>query len=171
MSADQCTGFLAGFIGDSTNQGVNEGKMTFNAAKAEECANAFQGIVEAVSCETFDLTDIDLTTLTACEEAVVGNVGEGESCLLSDGSSNEGVCQGELECIGEVCTTTPVLGNDCADSFDACGDELFCAEDDTCAEPLAEGATCDPINFGQDCESGECEDGTCGPVSTDICGG
>ncbi len=107
----------------------------------EGCAAA----IDAATCG--ELAAQGMSIDPACQQYVVGTIGEGESCrggAVSD-------CEAGLSCVfeGETCPGTCTRSAErCSEG--SCGPDNFCASDGTCQGRAAVGEACDEtlVDFG-----------------------
>jgi hypothetical protein len=110
--------------------GVNAGKMAYDASQAGQCLHDLDAIVSACSVHSPDTTYYP----PACEKMVVGALAEGAPCDLDN------QCQPGLWCEAQLCAVLPKDGQACVNQ--QCGVELFCGNDSVCHAHRAQGGAC-----------------------------
>lgn len=118
---------------------VTEGKLTYDAAKAQACLDAYK----ALTCA--ELTN---PAPPACSEIFGGKGTAGSPCSIGPECAADHYCKAGTACPG-VCTPKVAEGGACLQSDD-CVVGLACA-DRTCAKQVGVGAACDAK---RECEAG-----------------
>jgi len=150
------------------------GYLSFDEAVAEACATKIEEVVPGTSCATLP-ADIGtfLGDMATCAGLTTPLQSEGAPCGITLGEGYEKLpdgCIGDLVCEGDgdampTCEQGVPTGGDCKAEGAQCGGDAECI-DGVCTEQLDQGEVC---ATGQDCVSGNCEEGVCGAPSP-LCG-
>ncbi|MCC6646007.1 MAG: hypothetical protein IT374_10605 [Polyangiaceae bacterium] len=120
---------------------VTDKKLTYDAAKAQACLDAYR----AGGC-----AQLDMRAPAACNEVFGGKGAAGDACQIGAECSPGMFCQAGAACPGK-CAALQAAGAACTDD-DQCADGLKCTGG-VCAAPAAEGEACGG-GTKLDCKSG-----------------
>jgi hypothetical protein len=165
---EECVEFYDGFVtalllGPAADA-VDRGTLIYDGELAADCFAAF----EAASCEEVDGFNSGGAAVPECEDIFEGQLADGETCV-TDLECVSGTCDGDsLNGDPGVCATPPGEGEPC-ETFD-CADGFYCDDsggEGVCAPAQADGAGC---SFDDDCQSDNCDQGTCMPRAPECTG-
>lgn len=146
-TAEECSAQLAmqadGEFEARLQMSIDNGNVTYSASSAADCLEAMMG----VQCGTA----VDPFTLTACQNAIKGNVADGAACE-EDFECSSGYCTSD-----KLCAAIPGAGQPCDGR---CTSGNYCDfQSGMCAALKADGEAC---FGGNECTSNACTNGMCG---------
>lgn len=156
-TAAECTQFynalINGLFLGQVQDAVDRGTIVYHGDLAADCLAAFR----ALDCSELD--SISDPPIDGCEEIFEGQLADDAECV-TDLECVSGFCDGDsLNGDPGVCRTRPGDGDPCT-TFD-CADGFYCdnsGAEGVCAPAQADGADC---SFDEDCQSDNCDGGTC----------
>lgn len=139
---------------------VEAGRSQYSGERMEACLRA----IGEVSCDRFGGVLDELTAFSACDPPFTALVADGGACG-DDHECTSAYCAGRGEEELGACAALPGEGDLCPES--RCADGLYCDDVGTiCIPQRSDGEECASAD---QCRSGDCTDGACGPIS--LCDG
>ena len=165
-----CVSTVVSFAGETTGEAINAGKAVYDAAAGGRCLNIVRQRLSTAQCGGAPLPDLeDDPAFADCKNVFVGQVPEGESCIISGEpggitTSSDIVCAPGLGCFsapdaefGEpTCNPIAAAGGACSET-DGCEAGLYCpfsGGDRVCTAQKADGTEC---QSGDECLSDNCD--------------
>jgi hypothetical protein len=134
-------------------------RSVYDGAKLEACL----AYIRATSCHDLGTTN-HFSGIPGCDSFVQPRVAQGSACTY-DWECQEGQCHHDEGKLEGTCRPLTAAGEDCTNSKCAAG--LLCdSQSKLCTAALADGAAC---LRGDQCDSGSCNLGTCGPPPGGTC--
>jgi len=130
------------WLGADIQRSIDAGNMSFDAAEAQRCADAFAG------------SNCSLEIANECDHVFVGNVAVGGACTQSDECVDGGYCNDTLTCPG-MCEAGLSAGTACADASGVCQSGLTCLAEGVCGARRPNGEPCED---NSECRSYYCDD-------------
>lgn len=130
------------WLGADMHRSLDAGNMSFDAAEAQRCVEAFAG------------SNCNMEIDSECDRVFVGHVPVGGACTQSDECVDGGYCNDTLTCPG-LCEAALSAGAACNGEFGVCGSGLTCLAEGVCGALRANG---EPCESNLDCDSYHCDD-------------
>jgi len=134
-SVDACLTVQLSACKEDVEVPADGGRMSYDSASAGACLAEIESIISDCSLEGDSFPQ-------SCDDMLVGLLDTGKSC------NDDDECRADLECIEDVCTEMPAVGQACVkDGY--CASDDYCGEDQLCHVYTGLGGAC---SFTFECE-------------------